>query len=285
MRDIDPNDPIYKGLTKSELLAMKALTREDKDAVSMQIFGEPSYGPPSMEWQRDQRWAALLGETPIEGTPYRVTHQHLLYRIERNRRVPRQGVEAVTSQAATVSAFADWVFRLYRPPPSPAMLIAGKIGELAVVDRRVELSQLKREIPRWEHRGWRLIHDGVRGSFDEGISIPSLTVNGVPLRGIPDLVFRQRKSDRLLFVELKVSSAPDLPSDGWPNIRAQLWAYSHIRRWPTTAEILLAGEVWSDSSPPLWRKTWLWRSTDSLLHQQCSELFFAFGGTVKGSTK
>ena len=79
MRDIDPNDPIYKGLTKSELPAMKALTREDKDAVSMQIFGEPLYGPPSMERQRDQRWAALLGETPVEGTPYRITHQHLLY--------------------------------------------------------------------------------------------------------------------------------------------------------------------------------------------------------------
>ena len=287
MRDIDPSDPIYDGLTKAELAAMKYLSREDKEALSMRLFGESLYGPPPLEKQREQRWAALLGETPTRGDPYRFTHQRLLQRIEFNQRSSQRGADgagALSPRTPTVSAFADWVLRLYAPPPNPISLLDGIIGERAVVDRRAEIHRAKFEIPRWEHRGWRLVHDGVRRTVEDGFPIPSLTVDGVPLRGVPDLVFRERKSNRILIVELKVSSA-ELPSDGWPNLRAQLWAYSHIQHWATASEILLAGEVWSNhSSSPVRRKTYFWRSNDTLLNEECLELFIAYGGAVEDQT-
>lgn len=287
LREIDPNDPIYKGLTKSELRVMKYLSLEDKETLSMQLFGESLYGPPPWEKQRDQRWEALLGEAPSLGAPYRVSHQNLLHRIALNQRVPHGEASRSSASAPrthTVSSFADWVLRLYNPAPNPLALAAGIIGERAVVDCREEINKNKHEIPRWEHRGWRLIHDGIRGVFDKGFPIPSLTVNGILLRGVPDLVFRERKTNRILIVELKVSSA-DLPSDGWPNLRAQLWAYARIERWATAPEILLAGEVWSHhSSVPLRRKTYFWRSDDPLLNEECTELFVAYGGTVEDST-
>jgi len=287
LHEIDPNDPIYKGLTKSELLAMRYLPREEKEALSMQLFGESLYGPPPWEKQRDQRWEALLGETPTRGTPYRVTHQNLLHRIMLNQGFPSGEASSsspLTPRKHTVSAFANWILRQYAPAPNRLALEAGVIGERAVVDRREEINRAKREIPRCEHRGWRLIHDGIRGTFDEGFSIPSLTVDGIPLRGVPDLVFRERKTDRILIVELKVSSA-DLPSDGWPNLRTQLWSYARIECWSTASEILLAGEVWShQSSVPIRRQTYFWRSDDPVLNKECAELFVAYGGKVEDST-
>jgi hypothetical protein len=35
LREIDPNDPIYKGLTKSELRVMKYLSLEDKETEGL----------------------------------------------------------------------------------------------------------------------------------------------------------------------------------------------------------------------------------------------------------
>jgi hypothetical protein len=45
--------------------------------------------------------------------------------------------------------------------------------------------------------------------------------------GKPDLVFREKRSGRILIVEIKATEA-DIYADGWPNLRAQLWAYSKI---------------------------------------------------------
>lgn len=291
MRDIDPNDPIYKNITKQELHNLKYFSLEEKEAMSMRLFGEALYQPLPWEitWeeQRDQRWKALLDEVPPQGTPYKATHKRLMQmhqitraRIGRN----RTGIgENAPVQSHTVSGFADWVLRLYVSHRDPLALMAGVIGERAVVDYRSKIDDIKREIPRWEHRGWKLIHDGVRGVFDRAFSIPSLSVNGVTLVGVPDLVFRERRTGRVLIVELKVSSA-DLPSDGWPNLRAQLWAYSRIEQWCAAPDVLLAGEVWSNGSGGLFRRrTYLWRRGELQLEEECTELFKAYGGQVTAS--
>ncbi len=252
----------------------------------MRLFGESLSGPPPLQKQFAMRWAALLGEEPPLGAPYRVTHKHLIQIIKlRQKNVGLQSNMrfAASPREPTVSGFANWVLRLYKPTRARHALEAGIIGEHAVLDRREKIHRAKVEIPRWENQGWRLIHDGIRGSFDKIFQIPSLTIDGIPLRGVPDLVFRERKSDRILIVELKVTSA-DLPSDGWPNLRAQLWAYGHIQDWTRASEILLAGEVWSnETSPPLRRKTYFWRSSDCRLNEECAELFLAYGGRVERS--
>lgn len=291
MRDIDPNDPTYKGITKREIHELKCYSREEKEALSMQLFGEPLYEPPPWEipWeeQRDQRWQALLGETPFLGAPYRKTHKSLMAQIKIGQaRKSRNGTavgENAPGRSHTVSGFSDWVLRLYAPPKDPLALLDGQIGERAAVDHRSKVRGIKREIPRWEHRGWKLIHDGVRGIFDQPFPIPSLTLNGVTLVGVPDLVFREHRTGRILIVELKVSSA-DLPSDGWPNLRAQLWAYSRIKHWCAAPEVLLAGEVWSNELDRLFRRqTYWWRRGESKLEEECAELFQAYGGRVADS--
>lgn len=286
MRRIDPNDPIYKGLTRLELIQMKNLSPEQKDEISIALFGKPLIIPPPAPepWkkQRDQRWAALLGEAPAIGEPYRVTPEdikrHLAYVATTS--VKRPSDKKHRSRSNTVSAFSDWVLRLYVLKRSNAALMSGIEGERSVVAHRLRMQKAKQEIPRWEYEGWKLVHDGVRGASAGGFLIPSLEVDGAPMIGIPDLVFRERKTGRVLIVEIKVSEAA-LPSDGWPNLRAQLWAYSRIEKWSTAPEILLAGEVWSPAYAGLLRRrTYQWRANDEELQAESKALFEAYGGQV-----
>ena len=248
----------------------------------MALFGESLFGPPPWQKQRDQRWAALLGEVAPGGKPYRITREDMKNRLASLARLRARslaGTESAT-RASTVSAFSDWVIRLYVPERSNAALIVGLEGERAVVVHRLRIQRAKREVPRWEHHCWKLVHDGVRGAFEGGFSIPSLEVRGVMMTGVPDLVFREHKTGRILIVELKVSQAM-LPSDGWPNLRAQLWAYSRIEKWSAAPEMLLAGEVWSPESAGLQRRrTYQWRASDADLQAESRELFEAYGGRV-----
>lgn len=282
MRDIDPRGPIYEGLTKLELMWMKHFAPHEKEALSIALFGESLFGPPPWQKQRDQRWAALLGEVAPVGKPYRITHEDIKNRLASIARIRARVPSAQKSppKSNTVSAFSDWVIRLYVSERSNAALLSGLEGELAVVAHRLQIRRAKLEVPRWEHQGWKLVHDGVRGAFEGGLSIPSLEVDGASMTGVPDLVFRERKTGRILIVELKVSEAI-LPSDGWPNLRAQLWAYSHIEKWSAAPEVLLAGEVWSPESAGLQRRrTYQWRATDEVLQAESKELFEAYGGHV-----
>jgi hypothetical protein len=138
------------------------------------------------------------------------------------------------------------------------------------------------EIPRWEFGGWKLEHDGIRGQFDGAFDISTLRIGGEGLLGVPDLVFRERRTNRIAIVELKVSPA-ELPSDGWPNLRAQLWAYARIDRWMNAPEIILAGEVWSPVSSGLVRRaTYRWVNGDTALEEECAALFLKYGGTIAG---
>jgi len=143
------------------------------------------------------------------------------------------------------------------------------------------MREVKRAVSKAADGDWVLYLDGVRSHMNEGLPISSLTIDGKPLRGVPDLVFRERRTNRILIVELKVSEA-QLWADGWPNLRAQLWAYSRIDRWANAPEILLAGEVWAPRRPePLRRRTWLWNTADETLQTENRELFEAYGGAVK----
>lgn len=280
MAAIDPESPAFKGITKRELAEFKFLSREEKEALSMRLFGESLFGPPPWQKQRDQRWAALTEDTVTDGEPFRVSHEDLRRYLALTDRFRDKNQHSDRSARTTVSAFSDWVLRLYVPQRNHAALVAGINGEQAAVAFRQRIRRAKREIPRWEQTGWKLVHDGVRGEFDHAFVIPSLQVDGIPLTGVPDLVFREPHTGRILIVELKVSDAA-LPSDAWPNLRAQLWAYSRIERWISAPETILAGEIWSPESAGLrLRKTYRWKKGDRQLESDATELFQAYGGEV-----
>lgn len=56
MHIIDPEDPIYKNLTKRELQNLRLFTREEKEAISMQLFGETLYVRPDWKQLSVARW-------------------------------------------------------------------------------------------------------------------------------------------------------------------------------------------------------------------------------------
>lgn len=291
MQRIDPNSPAYRGLTKAEIRGLKYFTDEEKNDLSLALFGEPLVPRPAPEptWQehRSQRWKALIEGEAIAREPYPWNGHKLIERLERLEELGYEPMLRLSRAKRTrnVSGFADWVLRLYIADRDPTALQQGLDGERAVVDHQAVLRQAKLEVPRWEYRGWKLVHDGIRGQFDGGFEISTLQISGESLLGVPDLVFRERETNRIAIVELKVSRA-NLPSDGWPNLRAQLWAYSKIDRWSSAPEIILAGEVWVQTTATecIRRATYRWLKGDTTLDNECSALFRKYGGASLNSS-
>lgn len=162
----------------------------------------------------------------------------------------------------TVTDFTDWIFRLYVPEKDYSNLLRGQQIEREIAVRR---------IPVPPHSRWKLIFNGMADSDSAALSIPSLTIDGIPLRGKPDLVYREKGTKRMLIVEVKTSEA-DIPSDGWPNMHAQLWAYSKIDAWSNVDEILLVGEVWGFKYGLRLRQSIRWHKSDQTLERN-AELF------------
>lgn len=92
--------------------------------------------------------------------------------------------------------------------------------------------------------------------------------------GAPDYVFINKKTETALIVEVKVSSA-ELPSDGWPNLRAQLWAYGYIDVIQQVKNIILIGEVWVriDGNTVRRRRTYRWSLDDPQFCKENEQLF------------
>jgi hypothetical protein len=206
-------------------------SREQKQALIEELYGKKD----EWTWKRDlvdvssamKRWQDLLAIISTnKGKPYRVGYNSLVRRAE---------FSPPPTPGHTVAAFTDWIFRLYKPQREYEALMRGARFEREVALRRVKYPQ---------HSGWKLIYDGMNGSNEAALPISQLTVNGSPIYGKPDLIFREKRTGRILITEIKVSEC-DVPTDGWPNLQAQLWAYSKLDELADASEILLAGEVWS----------------------------------------
>ncbi len=198
------------------------------------------------------RWNAILNDSASDEDPYRVKHAEL---------VRRALIRSPKSIRPTVTAFSDWVFGLYESQYNAQKLQQHQALERAVVAKR---------IPKPEHPKWTLEYDGTSLSDMPALPIAELTVGGKVLYGKPDLVFRERKTGRVIVLEIKVSNAA-VPTNGWPNLRAQLWAYSKFD-W-NASEVLLAAEVWALSRNTHRRETLVWSSSDVVLERESRELF------------
>ncbi|APW48672.1 hypothetical protein RA876_19660 (plasmid) [Rhodoferax antarcticus] len=170
----------------------------------------------------------------------------------------------------TVSGFSNWIFSIYRQRKNPFALARGRIAEPRITEIRLK------NLPA--HHGWELLHDGTGGER-HSLLASELALNGQILTGSPDLVFRERNTGTIVIVEIKASNAV-LPSDAWPNLRGQLWAYSKLDKWRDSPKMLLVGEVWDETGTRC-RAAYGWASTDRLLETQNSELFIAFRHQVE----
>ena len=211
--------------------------------------------------QDKSRWKLYLGlDTGEIGTaPYRYTHKQLL--IVAKQRKPENIGNRVTD-------FSGWVFSLYRPKPDKVSLSNGKKVERAVA----------RLAPPPSSKEWELIYEDPLSDERQVKTISRLTVRGQPLRGVPDVVFREKATGRILIVERKASNK-EIPTDGWPNLRAQLWAYAQIDDWVSAPEVLLVGEIWGFTEDKVYPRAVLtWVRGEPKFERENSQLFELYRG-------
>jgi len=151
----------------------------------------------------------------------------------------------------TVSLFSDWVHSLYARPGDEHLKKLGLVKERSIFKARKLLLESKfiAVIPK---NDWSLIHNGLHicreenFAFSNKFTIPALVVNERPLTASPDLVFINNTNGEIIIVEIKYSNN-FIPSNLWPNVWAQLWAYSHIPDFKDAPKIVVVGEVWGDN--------------------------------------
>lgn len=268
--------PIHRALTTVKPLTKERILASDPVLLSAEekrIYVELLYGPsPEDHWKKElksvaadlKRWNAFLGSAASMDSPFKVGYTDV---VRRAHRVPPENVEA------TVASLTDWIYRLYVEKP--------EIEKLRLL-QRLERQVVAKRIPVPAHSRWKCIHNGTDEGNGKVLPISVLRVRGEAMRGKPDLVFREKESGCLLIVEIKISDAY-VPSDGWPNLRAQLWAYSKIDHdyWRDAPEIFLAGEIWARSVRLRRTRTLYWKAPDPTLDSQCMELFEIFKNHVE----
>lgn len=211
----------------------------------------------SKDWPERRRWDAYCGGNPFgaEGKPYRHTSDHL---IDRATFFPPK------IRGNRVTDFTGWIYSLYQEKADRKALENGKAVERQVAAKLVT-------VPK--NSDWELICQDPLDESADIKQISSLMVNGKPLRGVPDLAFRSKRDDTVLIIERKASNR-EIPSDGWPNLRAQLWAYAHIDDWLDAREIILIGEIWGfTQSRPNLRKVLRWSIKDKNFYAPNANLF------------
>lgn len=266
MEDLDATRKFLMSLDLSKKdifdLPESLFSREEKQAYINALYG--AWGN---SWKDDlkrtvhsmQRWESILSaKAPWD--PSGPTSHELL--VNRAKILPP--IEAGTS----VSHFTDWLYRLYVPEKDYARLAVGRRLEREVALKRIAVPT---------HGRWKLIYNDLDEKDRASLTIPKLRIGGAPLKAKPDIVFKERSTGRILIIEIKVTDKR-IWANGWPNLRAQMWAYSKIEQFETAPEILLVTEVWG-LRPSLHRRQVLgWKGSDQTLEQQNSELFSIYEG-------
>lgn len=197
---------------------------------------------------RVNRWNALLGKQRIID-PFTIQTQPPFY-LKPSAFLRYAQSKAPAAPQPTVSDFAGWVYSLYAPSQKPQALRYAREREPDIFDVRPDywLDKFMVEAPSTI---WKLAYNGLH--MDRGpklpltyFDIPSLRVNGEALRGSPDLVYTNADLQAAFIVEIKFSRRP-IPSNLWPNVWAQLWAYSKIPSFNSFPKLDVVAEVWGET--------------------------------------
>jgi len=179
-------------------------------------------------------WAVSFGGHEAPTSEFQVSPAELL----------RRAHEQPPEQAApSVAAFADWVYSLYRRGPSLQGMARGRAAE-KLWDGGLKYDASFGDV---SSSLWQLAYRGM-GEIGESappFSAPTLQVRGEPLRCRPDLVYRHRYASCAVIVEVKCTSKP-IPRSLWPNVWAQLWAYSKIEEFAKLERIVVLAEIWAE---------------------------------------
>lgn len=201
-----------------------------------------------------REWQAFLSPESHVGNPLPTPDSLLLRRAK---------TAPPFERAGTVTAFSRWVHGLYASSTAPSSMSAG-----IALERQLATSLLKPA----QHDRWKLIYNGMGDRTFPALEIPSLSVAGQSLVGSPDLVFREIRTGRILIVEIKTTNLR-IPTGGWPDVRAQLWAYAHIPEFSQAPEVLLRASFYQQ--PPMLHRRCVvgWSFQRETFDNLSSELF------------
>lgn len=171
-----------------------------------------------------------------------------------------------------VTDFTKWLMSLYlKKTPSSHNRKMGK-----KVERNVARAAKPLILPDWE-----LLFRDPLVKKAEPLQISSLQIDGRPIWGVPDVVYNNTRTGEIIIVERKATNA-EIPGNGWPNLRAQLWAYAHADMWIKSIEkITLVGEIWGLGLRLNRRAVLRWNVMDKDFYLDNAELFKLYGGTVR----
>ncbi len=174
-----------------------------------------------------------------------------------------------------VTDFSGWVFNLCFPRKkrNSAALQMGKDTEDRLLQRNRARRLLRLPEPAPQSRDWEIVFRDPLTEVDP-FRVSALKVDGRALYGVPDIVYRNRKTGEIMIVEIKASNA-EIPLDGWPNLRAQLWCYAQIDQWVDAPKITLVGQVWAPRATSL-RKTLIWDTNNQRIDNECRALFSCY---------
>jgi len=193
-----------------------------------------------------------------------IDHEELLARARMNR--PKAPIN-------TVSSFSSWVFNLYMHSSYTSMQ-QGKEAELAI-EKQGRLEKQPTPITP----GYELLFADPLDRSNPSFKISSLTLQGKPLYGTPDVVFREKATRKVAIMERKATTSQ--PNE-WPNLKVQLWCYGRIDAWKSASRVELRGSVYNLPKYGLNHAEAVgnWHRDDELFDLECRELFHLFGGRV-----
>ena len=202
--------------------------------------------PYTDDWQFRRLEAITEGSRPVDPWERRnrgdfhLSAHEIIYRAKR---------AAPKAPVPTVSAFAAWIYSLYHKDAVPESLQEGSDAEESILEARRDWTSYS-EFRHFQFSSWHQIHCGMgapnAGDRQQTFLVPDLRVNGEPLQAIPDLAFRHEDSGDVILIEVKFSMA-FIPRNLWPNVWAQLWAYSKIPVFASAPSLNVIGEVWGQN--------------------------------------
>lgn len=146
----------------------------------------------------------------------------------------------------TVSDFASWIYSFYSPAPSRVQFRVGRQEEQSIFDARPK-AWVDRYMVEPPSTKWRLIHNGLHlangNDRADYFEIPDLRVGATAIYGSPDLIYLHRETKAAFVVEIKFTRR-QIPKNLWPNVWAQLWAYSKLPMLKECTSLRLVGEIW-----------------------------------------
>lgn len=168
-----------------------------------------------------------------------------------------------------VTDFSKWIFDLYDPGPRAEQLEAGQRIEAAV-----DTLYIRQNSTVYIANGWQLLYRDPLDETVKPLKISALQVADQPLWGRPDIVFRNRSTGDIIVVERKASQRR-MPSDSWPNARAQLWCYAQADLFIDAPRITMVAEAWRQSHTGAVCSNGVvtWDSHDSVLNNDMGALF------------